>query len=157
MPGRFVCTLVRKGAIQTLILSFPFPFPKKGAEPLFPIFVPFLLWAHGWRHQGATWYGGRPQSRGICVRLGHSSPPRKRVRSPQFSAHVYCGQTAVCMKMPFGTEVGVGLDDIVLDGLCVRWAPSSLPKKGAGPIPNFWPMSVVAKRLDGSRWHSVWR
>jgi len=137
--------------------SFPFPFPKKGAEPLFPIFVPFLLWPHGWRHQGATCFGGRPQPRGIFVRLGHSSPPRNRGRSRQFSAHVYCGQTAVCMMMPFGTEVGVGLDDIVLYGLCVRWAPSSLPKKGAGPLPNFRPMSVVAKRLDRSRCHLVER
>jgi len=35
---------------------------------------------------------------------------------PQFSAHVYCGQTAVWIKMPLGTEVGLGPDDIVLDG-----------------------------------------
>jgi len=26
--------------------------------------------------------------------------------SPQFSAHVYCGQTAVCIRIPLGTEVG---------------------------------------------------
>jgi len=31
---------------------------------------------------------------------------------------------------------------------CVRWGPSCLSPKGAQP-PNFWPMSVVAKRLDG--------
>jgi len=38
--------------------------------------------------------------------------------------------------------------------LCVRWGPSStLPKRGQSPIPNFRPMSIVAKRLDGSRWH----
>ena len=37
-------------------------------------------------------------------------------RSPQFSAQVYCGQTAAWIKMPLGTEVGVGLRDIVLDG-----------------------------------------
>ena len=38
------------------------------------------------------------------------------VRSPpQFSAHVYCGQTAVWIKMPLDTEVGLGPDDIVLD------------------------------------------
>jgi len=37
----------------------------------------------------------------------------KRGRSPQFSGHVYCGQTAGWMKMPLGTEVGLGPDDIV--------------------------------------------
>jgi len=37
-----------------------------------------------------------------------------------------------------------------------RWGPSPLPKKGAEP-PNFWPMSIVAKQPDGSRWHLAWR
>ena len=27
---------------------------------------------------------------------------------PQFSAHVYCGQTTGCIKMPLVKEVGVG-------------------------------------------------
>jgi len=36
---------------------------------------------------------------------------------------------------------------------CVRWGPSS-SKKGHSP-PNFRPMSVVAKRLDGLRCHLV--
>jgi len=44
---------------------------------------------------------------GDIVRWGHS---------PQFSAHVYCGQTAGGVKMPLGTEVGLSLGDIVLDG-----------------------------------------
>jgi len=35
---------------------------------------------------------------------------------PDFSAHVYCGQTAGWIKMPFGTEVGLGPGHIVLDG-----------------------------------------
>jgi len=39
---------------------------------------------------------------------------------------------------------------------CVRWAPSSPPQRGAKP-PNFRPISVVAKWLDGSRSHLVWR
>ena len=37
--------------------------------------------------------------------------------------------------------------DFVLDG-----DPALLPEKEAEP-PNFRPMSIVAKRLDGSRWH----
>jgi len=30
-------------------------------------------------------------------------PLPKKGRSPQFSAHVYCGQTAAWIKMPLGT------------------------------------------------------
>ena len=50
-------------------------------------------------------------------------------------------------------EVGLGSGDIVLDG-------TQLPppqKKGAQPPPIFWPMSIVAKRLDASVYHLVWR
>jgi len=50
---------------------------------------------------------------------GDPSPP-KRGHSPnsppQFSPHVYCGQTARRIKMPLGSEVGLGSGDIVLDG-----------------------------------------
>jgi len=89
------------------------PLPKKGAEP--PIFGPFLLRPNGWMHQDATWYGGRLQARRLCVRWGPSPSPQKG-RNPQFSAHVYCGQTAAWINMPLGSEVGLGLRDIVLDG-----------------------------------------
>jgi len=45
-----------------------------------------------------------------------SSAFPKRGHSPQFLAHVYCGQTAVLIKMPLGVEVGLGPGHIVLDG-----------------------------------------
>ena len=48
--------------------------------------------------------------------------------------------------MPLGMEVGLGPGHIVLDG-------SQPPPKGAHP--NFKPMSVVDKWLDGSRCHLV--
>ena len=51
--------------------------------------------------------------------------------------------------MPLGMEVGLGPGDFVLDG-----DPALLPKKGGS---NFQPMSVEAKRLDGSRWHLACR
>jgi len=41
-------------------------------------------------------------------------PPEKR-HSPQFPAHVYYGQTAVCIRILLGTEVGLR-GDTVLDG-----------------------------------------
>ena len=52
---------------------------------------------------------------GHIVLDGDPAPPRKG-HSPQFSAHVYCGQTAGWIKMPLGTEVRLGPGDIVLDG-----------------------------------------
>jgi len=67
---------------------------------------------------------------------------RKKGQSPQFSAHLYCGQTAGCIKMPLGMEVGLRPGDFVLDG-----DPAPTPK-GAEP-PTFRPTSIVAKRLDG--------
>jgi len=86
--------------------------------------------------------------------MGTQPPPQKGGRAPpQFSAHVYCGQPAAWIKMPLGTEVGLGPDDIVLDE---DPAPPS-PKRGQSPLPNFWPLSIVAKLLDGSRWHLAWR
>ena len=43
--------------------------------------------------------------------------PQKGGGAPiQFSAHVYCGQTAVCIRIPLDTDVGLCVRDIVLDG-----------------------------------------
>jgi len=118
--------------------------PNKGAEPPSPIFGPFLLWPNGWMHQDATWYGCRPQSRGLCVRFRTSHPSPTRGRSPIFSASVYCGQTAGWIKMSLGMEIGLGLRDSVFDV-----DPATPRKKGTPTPPNFWPMSIVAKWLDG--------
>ena len=53
----------------------PAPLPKKaGGAPPSPIFGPFLLWSNGCMHQDATWYGGRPQPRRLCVRWEPSLP-----------------------------------------------------------------------------------
>ena len=68
---------------------------------------------------------------------------------PQFSVHVYCGQTAGWIKMALGKEVGLGPGHIVLDG-----DPAPLPKRGAEPPPIFGPF-IVAKWLDASRCHFV--
>jgi len=53
--------------------------------------------------------------------------------------------------MAFGIEVGLGSCHIVLDG-----DPTPLPKKGAKP-PTFSAHFIVAKLLDASRCHLVWR
>jgi len=61
----------------------------------------------------------------------------KRGTAPQFSVHVYCGQTAGWMKTPLGTEVDVGPGHIVLDGV------PALRERGTA-APSFRPMSIVA-------------
>ena len=94
-------------------MGIQLPLPKKEAEP--PIFSPCLLWPSGWMDQDATWYGGRPRLRRHCVGWEPSSPPKNGIAT-QFLAHVYCGQTAVRIRIPLGTEVGLSLGDIVLYG-----------------------------------------
>ena len=47
---------------------------------------------------------------------------------------VHCGQTVAWIKMPLGTEVGLGPGDIVLDG---DSGPS--PKRGTAALPVFSP------------------
>ena len=90
------------------------PLPQKGRSHS-SIFGPFLLWPNGWMHQDATWYGGGPWSRPHCARWSPSPLRKKGAEPSQFSAHVYCGQMAALIKTPFGTEVGLGLRDIVFD------------------------------------------
>jgi len=62
------------------------------------------------------------------------APPPKKRHSPQFSVHVYCGQTAVCVRISLGPEVGLSLGDIVLDG-----DPAPPPEKRAQSHPIFGP------------------
>jgi len=64
-------------------------------------------------------------------------PPPQRDTVLQFSAYVYCDQSAGWIKMPLGTKEGVGPGDTVIDG-------DPAPRKGH--TPNFRAMSVVAKR-----------
>ena len=61
-------------------------------------------------NQDVTWHGGIEAGLGSGDNLLDRDPAslRKKGHSPQFSAHVYCGQTAGWIKMPFGTEAGLG-------------------------------------------------
>ena len=44
-------------------------------------------------------------------------PPKKGSGAPSnFSAHVYCGQTAGLMKLVLGMDVDISPGDFVLDG-----------------------------------------
>jgi len=80
---------------------------------------------------------------------GNPAPPlqKRGLSSPKFSVHVCCGQTAGRIKMPLVTEVGFSPGHIVLDGD----QPPPPPKWHSSRY--FSAMSIVAKRLDGSRCH----
>jgi len=52
--------------------------------------------------------------------MGPSSPSLKRGQSPQFLAHVCCGQMTGWIKMAPGIELGLGPSHIVLDGYPVH-------------------------------------
>ena len=84
---------------------------------------------------------------------GDPAPHPRNGHGPQFSAHDCCGPTAKWIKMPLGRELGLVPGDFVLDGNPA--APS--PNRGAEAPKKFRPMFIVAKRLDGSRWHLAWR
>jgi len=131
-----------------------------------------------------TWHAGRPRSWPHCVRWGPASLSPKGY-SPQFAAHICCGQMAGWIKMPLGMEVGLGLGDFVLDGdpssspkrgrslqifgPCLLWPNGQAPsaKGGGAPSPIFgpfllWPngwMHQDATRYGGRRrprWLCVW-
>ena len=70
----------------------PAPSPPKGHSP--PIFGPYLLWPNGWVDKDATWYEGLGLGPGHIVLDEDATAPRpKKGNRPQFSVHVYCGQT----------------------------------------------------------------
>ena len=63
----------------------------------------------------------------------------------------YCSQTVGRIQMKLGMQVGLSLGRILLDG---DLAP---PHPKGQSSPNIRPISVVAKWLDGSRFHMVGR
>jgi len=82
---------------------------------------------------------------------GHlaSPPPKGGEASPQFSADVYCGQTAGRMKMPLSTEVDLSQGHILLHGDAAPPAPA----KGALQFLRFdpcllWPWSPISATAE---------
>jgi len=80
---------------------------------------------------------------GDFVFYGDPATPRAEgtPTTTQFLAHGYCGQTAVWMKMPLGTEVDLGPGHVVLGGV------PALRETGTEP-PSFqsllWPRSPIS-------------
>ena len=114
------------------------PTPQRGTAPNFWPMSILAKQLHGSR---CHWYGGRPQPRRHCGRWGPSSPYPNGARPPQFFG------PCLCLLWPNGW---MDKDATWYEGRpwrrphCVTWGPSS-PTKRVQP-PNFWPMSIVAKR-----------
>jgi len=141
-----VGTEVGLGKGDAVLDGEPAPRPKNSGHSK-PHFWPMYC------GQAAVWI---KMPFGTEVNLGPSNfvlggePQSGTARPRQFSTRVSCGQTAGWTKMPLGTEVGLCQGHIVLDG-------DAAPPRKAHSIPTFRPMSIVAKRLDGSRCHLVQR
>jgi len=89
-----------------------------------------VLWTNGWTGQDEIWHGGRPPPRPFCVRWGPSSP--EIGHSPQFSAHVRCGQTAGWINMLLGRRQASARAQATL----FRWRAAPTPQKGAQQPPD---------------------
>ena len=121
------------------------PSPKRGRAT--PIFGPSLLWPNGWMHQDATWYGGRPQPRGLWVRWRLSPLPKGRRRLgaeyPNFRP------MAIVAERLDGSRWHLAYGGRPWSSPhCARWGHSSPPQNRGQSPPNFPPMFIVAKRLD---------
>jgi len=99
------------GPGHILLDGDPAPFPKGHSPQLSAICGGQMACMD----QNATWFGGRPPPRRLCLRWEPRSLPQKGGAAPKFSAHVYCGQTAGWIKMALATEVGLSTGDFVLD------------------------------------------
>jgi len=91
--------------------------------PIFGSSLPQQTWAENWCAMPLFVAGELgPHLTQSC--LGQGLPPYQVA----FSANVYCGQTAGCIRISLGTEVGLSPGDIVLDG------DPAPPKRGTAPI-----------------------
>jgi len=142
-------------------MVFRWPFVKRFALCYRTVVCPVLslcdvraLWPNGWTDQDETWHAGRPRPWPHCIRWGPSSSSPKGAQHPPIFGP--------CLLQPNGCMD----QDATQHGarprprwLCVRWGPRSpSPKRGQSlPPKKNWPMFIVAKRLNGSRWYLAWR
>ena len=113
--------------------------------------------------ESRSWRAGRPRPR-PHVLDGDTAPPTERGTAAStfeiYGRRLCCIIRGPCLLWPNGWMD----QDVIWYGArgrprprrhCVRWGPISPPQRGTAP--NFLPMSVVAKRMDGSRCHLVGR
>jgi len=105
----------------------------------------------------------RPRPWPHCVRWGSSSPTERGTATPTFEIYgrMLCLRPYNPRSMSIIANGWMDQDETWHGGRprpspnCVKWGPSFPPQRGTAP--NFRPMPIVAKRLDGSRCHLVGR
>jgi len=114
-----------------------FPHKRSTAAPTFrPMYI-VTVWLDGSKCHLVR--RSRPRPRLHYVVDEDRASPRKGHSSPiQLSAHVYGGQTAGWIKMPLGTEAGLGLGNTVLDG------DPPAPRKQAQQLPSTFGVQTAA-------------
>jgi len=107
--------------------------PQKGGGSLLHNSRPITIVAK-WL-DGPTWHLARRWAlvQATLCKRGTQLPSPKR-GLPQFSTHFYCDQTAGCIKVQLGTEVGLSPYYIVLYGV-----PTPPPPQKKGTAPLFGP------------------
>jgi len=130
----------------------PSPLPKRGRSPLPNFWFSSIVVKRLDASRCNLVYGYRPQPRDFVLGGDPVRLPKKGAELTQIFGP--------CLLWP---NVWIDQDSTWHKGrlqprrLCVRWGPSSPPTKGVEPPPHFSAHSVVAKRLDASRCHLVWR
>jgi len=145
-------TEVRLDPGDIMLDGNPAPQKKRAAAPPH-FFGPCLLWPHSWMDQDQIWHGGRPRSRPHCIRWRPSSP-KKGVQQPaKFLAMSVVAKRldGLTSHLVWTMELRLGPGHIALDGDPDGPVPSK--KREGTAAPNLLPISVVAKRLNGSTCH----
>jgi len=123
------------------VRSVSSPSPKSGGNTS-PIFGLYLLCPNGWMDEDGTWW---VLVQAILWYMGIQLPSSKTDRAPNFHPILLC-QTAGCIKIPLGMEVGLSPGD------CVTWEPSPPPQKGAEPR-SFRRTCIVAATAQDLPFH----
>ena len=140
--------VVALGPGHIVLDGVPAPPPSDGGQS--PNFWPVSVAAKWPQGSRSAWHGGRTRpSPDDFVLDGDMAPSPKGGTAPfpQFSAYLYCGQTAGYIKMPLGMEVASAQGT-----LCSVGTQLPLPKRGAEP-PIFspcllWPKGCMDQDLS---------
>jgi len=100
-----------------------------------------ILWPNAWVDQYETWHAGSLGPGNIVLDGDPAVPPPPKGHNPIFGPYLLWPSG----WMPLGMEIGLGSGEFV----CYMGTQLPLPKIKGAEAPNFRPMSVVAKQLDG--------
>ena len=114
-----------------------------------PIFGPYLLRPNGCMDQVATQHGAGPRPRRLCVRGEPSPPSPKGGGAPS----LIFGQFLLWPNGWMHQDATWYRGRPRPKRHCVRWGSSPAKRDTA---PNFWPMSIVARRLDWMDQNATW-